>query len=350
MVVVARRHQLDPALLDVLLEYAKWQFSCGNYSGAADYLVRFSMVSTDADKSMSALWGKLATDILMHNWEGALEDMRGLQDFIDRRAFPTPAHQLLQRAWLLHWSLFVFFNHPNGRAIAIEVFLQPAYMSAIQMLCPHILRYLATVIVIESKRDAQLQAGRARGDRNGSGSGSSGGSLIGALVRVLQQESGAYRDPITEFIERLYVDVDFEGAQQKLRECERVLDNDTFLVSCRDAFIESARLAIFEMYCRVHHVVPIGMLAEKLNMTPADAERWIVNLICSAKLDARIDSKEAVVVMHPTGSGTHHSMLHTTTQLSLRTRILVESVDKHMKRLGAGWSGMSAAIAAAPAP
>lgn len=33
------------------------------------------------------------------------------------------------------------------------------------------------------------------------------------------------------------------------------------------------------------------MLADKLNMTPDDAERWIVNLIRNARLDAKIDSK-----------------------------------------------------------
>ena len=34
-----------------------------------------------------------------------------------------------------------------------------------------------------------------------------------------------------------------------------------------------------------------SMLAEKLNMTPDEAERWIVNLIRNARLDAKIDSK-----------------------------------------------------------
>ena len=35
----------------------------------------------------------------------------------------------------------------------------------------------------------------------------------------------------------------------------------------------------------------ISMLADKLNMNPEDAERWIVNLIRNARLDAKIDSK-----------------------------------------------------------
>ena len=37
--------------------------------------------------------------------------------------------------------------------------------------------------------------------------------------------------------------------------------------------------------------VHYSMLAEKLNMAPEEAERWIVNLIRNAHLDAKIDSK-----------------------------------------------------------
>ena len=37
------------------------------------------------------------------------------------------------------------------------------------------------------------------------------------------------------------------------------------------------------------------MLATKLNMSSDDAEKWIVNLIRNAKLDAKIDAKEVSV-------------------------------------------------------
>merc|ERR1711988_1219914 len=82
-----------------------------------------------------------------------------------------------------------------------------------------------------------------------------------------------YRDPITEFLECLYVNFDFDGAQQKLRDCETVLVNDFFLVACIDDFIENARLFIFETFCRIHQCISINMLAEKLNMKPEEAER-----------------------------------------------------------------------------
>lgn len=38
----------------------------------------------------------------------------------------------------------------------------------------------------------------------------------------LMQESYTYKDPITEFVECLYVNFDFDSAQKKLRECESV--------------------------------------------------------------------------------------------------------------------------------
>merc|ERR1711911_458879 len=52
-----------------------------------------------------------------------------------------------------------------------------------------------------------------------------------------------------------------------------------FLVAVLDDFIENARLMIFETFCRIHQCISINMLADKLNMTGEDAERWIVNRV-----------------------------------------------------------------------
>lgn len=39
------------------------------------------------------------------------------------------------------------------------------------------------------------------------------------------------------------------------------------------------------------------MLAEKLNLSYEEAERWIMTLIRTSKLDAKIDSKLGTIVM-----------------------------------------------------
>lgn len=79
-----------------------------------------------------------------------------------------------------------------------------------------------------------------------------------ALKYFSFQESYTYRDPITEFLEHLYVNFDFEGARQKLHECQTVLFNDFFLTACLSDFVENARLMIFETFCRIHQCISIG--------------------------------------------------------------------------------------------
>lgn len=71
------------------------------------------------------------------------------------------------------------------------------------------------------------------------------------------QESYTYRDPITEFLEHLYVNFDFDGARQKLQECQTVVFNDFFLIALLNEFVENARLMIFETFCRIHQCISI---------------------------------------------------------------------------------------------
>ena len=72
---------------------------------------------------LNGLWGKLASEILMQNWDTALEDLNRLREYIDNTSFPTLLLALQQRTWLIHWSLFIFFNHPKGRELIVEMLL-----------------------------------------------------------------------------------------------------------------------------------------------------------------------------------------------------------------------------------
>jgi len=290
------KYSITAAHIDALYRFAKFQFECGNYAGAASYLFHFRVLNTNAERNFSALWGKFAAEILMQNWEDALKDLNHLKDLIDSK----------QRTWLIHWSLFVFFNHPNGRNGIVDLFFQDRYLNAIQSTCPHILRYLTTAVITNKRRRVVLKD----------------------LVKVIQQEGYTYRDPITEFLESLYVNFDFDDAQVKLRECEKVLQNDFFLVACLDEFMENARLFIFETYCRIHHRIDIGSLAEKLNMASEAAERWIVNLIRNAKLDAKIDSQANHVIMGTHYPSVYQQVIERTKGLSFRSYVLANNLAK----------------------
>ena len=170
------------------------------------------------------------------------------------------------------------------------------------MEAPHLLRYLAAAVITNKRRRSMLKD----------------------LVRVLQNEQ--YSDPITEFLVCLFVDYDFEAAQQKLAQCDEVLANDFFLVGCREEFNENARLFIFETYCRIHQCIDINQLASKLNMDRDSAERWIVNLIRSTKLNAKIDSEAGYVLMHTDVKSVNEQIIEKTKALMSKTKSLTQAV------------------------
>ncbi|XWS43108.1 hypothetical protein CRYUN_Cryun16bG0073800 [Craigia yunnanensis] len=73
------RCQIGPDQIEALYQYAKFQFECGNYSGAADYLCQYRALCTNSERSLSALWGKLAAEIMMQNWDIALDELNHLK-------------------------------------------------------------------------------------------------------------------------------------------------------------------------------------------------------------------------------------------------------------------------------
>lgn len=164
----------------------------------------------------------------------------------------------------------------------------------------------------------------------------------------------------------------------KLRECEEVLENDYFLAALKGEFVENARLFIFETYCRIHQCIDLRMLAGalflllqicpssccrsgfsfllfklmlqilcdavalcgtseiadlvawldagKLNMDEEAAEKWIVNLIRHARLNAKIDSQAGTVVMGMEFPSAYEQVMEKAKGLSQRTFVLANLV------------------------
>ncbi len=64
---------------------------------------------------------------------------------------------------------------------------------------------------------------------------------------------------IVDFVASVLLRFDFDGAQAKLAECESVIVTDFFLsyLTSAQEFMESARLFIFETYCRIHQKIDL---------------------------------------------------------------------------------------------
>jgi|TARA_B100001113_G_C21074556_1_gene607025 translation initiation factor 3 subunit E len=318
--LLKEQHSIGEDEIDALFQYAKCQFDCGKYEISAELLGQFRLLNEDQGKLRAALWGKLASDCLLQNWEHAMEDLTRLREAIDNDHFKTSLEQMRNRCWLCHWSLFIFFNHQehqthDGGVMGLcDMFFQDRFMQAIQYEAPHLLRYCACAVIMNKRR---------RG-------------MIKDIARIMQVEP--YRDPVLEFFDQLFVKFDFDAAQQALENCETMMRNDFFLSKFVDEFNEHARMHIFETYCRVQKTIKIEELAKKLNLDIDAAEKWIVNLIRTSKLRAKIDMDQGVMTMMTETRTPHEQIIERTKGMLSKTYQLAHAVSSGA-HLGEGIGG-----------
>lgn len=355
---------VTPEMIDTYRQLAKYNFDCGDYQASRNMLENYislfasppaaaptnqddddlvlhstktehnkpsddqttgnpaiyylTSLSTDM---LQVLWGKLACEILVEDWEAAsvaVEATKTALESLVSSGDLSPLNALQQRTWLLHWSLFVYWNDSakGGLEHMVDLFHSERYKQAITTNAPHLLRYLTAAVLLCKRRVTKTAMNSNNSDAR---------RLMKNLINVMQDCE--YSDPIVEFVNCLCVKFDFDSAQLKLQECEKVLQTDFFLCKQTALFMEEARVFVFENYCRIHNKIDLKALGEKLAMNQDEAERWIVDLIRNADLDAKIDSEEGCVVMGGNVQSIYEQVMERTRDLNVRSATLSQNLN-----------------------
>ncbi|KAJ8948851.1 hypothetical protein NQ318_013503 [Aromia moschata] len=83
---LSKDYKFEIEMIDSLHKLAKYRYECGNYSVSTSYLYFCMLVLPPNDKNyLSSLWGKFASEILVQNWDSALEDLNKLREYIDSK-------------------------------------------------------------------------------------------------------------------------------------------------------------------------------------------------------------------------------------------------------------------------
>lgn len=306
---LASQHGISGADLEAYVRAGKFKYECGMYRDAEETLSNYLGVGQPLrGPPVGALWGRLACRIVQANWEGAREDLKALRAAIETKGAPA-ADQLKQRAWLMHWALFVLLNQRDGMDLLADLLTDKAYMAAVENLCPWMVRYLAVAAVLSPRRR----------------------SLIRDALHEISISAYAYSDPVTQLLESLFDNFDFAAAQQRLRDCRVLLRGDFFLCVFADKFVDEARTLLCELYCTINRRVDLSLLGLKLELGEEEAERWMVGVVrnasAGAAVDARIDSAGRQVVMSSPSKSAHQQVAEKTRDLTVRCALLGSNME-----------------------
>jgi translation initiation factor 3 subunit E len=307
---LSANHGITGDALEKYYKFAKFKYECGMYVDAEEMLGNFlSVVQSQNSSVLGALWGRLACRILQAKWELSLSDLAAVKDAVEIRNI-APSDQLRQRAWLLHWGLFVYINQREGIDALVDFMTEKPYLQTVENLCPWLLRYYTAFVILSPNRRK---------------------TTLRDVLGEIQAMSYLYTDPITEFLSSLYNQFDFDEAQQKLKECQELVKTDFFLQIYTDKFMHEARVMICEMYCTINRRVDLQMLAEKLQLTEDESEKWMADMIRgsstgSTTLDAKIDSSAKQVIMATPSRTAHQLIMERTRDLTVRSAMLSTNI------------------------
>lgn len=315
---ISSKYQITAEVLDAYYKFSKFKYECGMYKEVEEMLCNFLAIQQPAGTAsyVGALWGRLSCHILLAKWGDTVSDLQAVKEAIDVRN-ASHINQLKQRAWLLHWGLFILLSQRDGAEALADLFAEKPYLQAVENLCPWLLRYYtAAVILSPSRRRTNLRD----------------------LLKEIKAMSYQYSDPMTQFLDSLFDQFDFDEAQIKLKECQQLVKNDFFLQKFADKFMHEARMLICEMYCTINRNVDLTMLAEKLQLTDEEAERWMVDIVRGSTqgptVDAKIDSSGRQVLMAPPERSAYKQVIDTTRELTTRSAILGANLENLVKDQG----------------
>lgn len=313
---LSNNESINAETLESFYQYSKFKYECGVYEEAAIMLNNYlSIHQVQSSSFVGALWGRLACRILQASWENSVTDFVAVKDAIESRSI-TPMDQLFQRAWLLHWSLFVFMNQRDGFDSCGDFFSEKIYLQTLENLCPWMLRYYALSCIIGSKKKNTMRD----------------------LLLEIQHLKHVYSDPITQFIEALYQDFDFELAQLKLKESKEIIQNDFFMQIHTDRFMQEARMVICDVYCVINRRVDLSSLSQKLEMTEDETEKFMVDMVQKSSSpslnNAKIDSSSKQVIMSSPNKGGQQDVMDRTRDLTVRSGMLSSNIDNLLKEQG----------------
>jgi len=243
--VLAGHEDLRKEQLSKALRLGKLKYEAGDYTGSVAVLKPLRSLTLDG------LWGEVSSLVILQEWDAAEEAFNLLAESVS---------SLKDTAWLLHLALFISF--PRKPSFFVDLALSEKYRSTMKLTSRHLLRYLVAGLLLLKDSRISLIKDIAVSDND---------DLLVQLLKCTQRT------------------FDFAEALGVIQQVKDEITQDLFLQTFASAIIIEARKSLVFSFLTIYSQVSISELAQKLSMTPDEAEAWIVELAQDGQLEVQID-------------------------------------------------------------
>lgn len=242
-----------------------------------------------------------------------IEELRSLRYRIENKGPESYIQVISGKSTLLHYwviCFYVFQNEPDYDYL-LELFSQETYLSALLISSPHLLRYLVFIVVLSKnyKKSSKYS--------------------LNNVVSTYENNLCTYKDSAIEFITYLFVDFNFEKANERIETVKNELTHDIFFSDSKDLLVVNSQELLFETFCNIYSSVNINLISNYLKCNNDEAEIFIVNLIRKNNMKARFSTEDKnILELKSRHNNAYEETVKKSKDLLTKTNLLINNVSK----------------------
>jgi len=242
--------------IDDTLQYAFLLYESGDYENARSYVNILFYVADHIQDLLKLSWGRLCLILCKKFQElkdGTLtkdnvivDELKSLRNRLENRGPESYFHVISGKCSLLHYTImssYIFSSEPDYHYL-IEIFSSDSFMSSIQTCATHLFRYLIFMLILSKNKKKAAKYN------------------LGNVTNSYENNLCTYKDESVRFVCELYVNFDFEQANECLKTFKAEVSKDIFLAGYEETMKNNAQELLFESFCNIYSSVDIDLISK----------------------------------------------------------------------------------------
>jgi translation initiation factor 3 subunit E len=269
--------------IDDSIQYAWTLYEMGDYENARTLINTLFCIADHTQDLLKLTWGRLYLNLIarFHSndagqaaGQSLVEELKSLRHRVEVRGPESYFQVISGRCSLLHYFLIVTYSfgvEPDYDYL-IELFSNDNYMSAIQTCAPHLFRYLIFMLILSKNKKKTAKYN------------------LDNVTTTYENNLCQYEDAVVRFVKLLFLEFNFEKANEAIKQFKQEISKDIFLSDHTDLAVNNSKEMLFEVFCNIYSSVDIDLISKYLELSKEESEIWIVNLIRKNNIKARFST------------------------------------------------------------